>query len=162
MSINGEPGSDNLSKPPTLTSPEVFALRTDNDNEATEKKQTQIQLLFQNLPNMQLEKDIQIVGGKRQITFPLADTLQNIFESSASVVGAEKAQKEMVDISKKVITQKEAGESTEPWGANDTYTFLLQLESRNIIPPIKTLDKLGILPKSVLNIAKNALAGQKK
>jgi hypothetical protein len=87
--------------------------------------------------------------------------MEDIFRNSAFVSGVEKSQKEMLDIANRVVAQKEAGQSIKPWGAVDTETLLLQLEAREVIPPIKTLDKLTIFPKSTLRIIKNILSKPK-
>jgi hypothetical protein len=161
MSINGEPGSDNLLKPSTSTSTESSVLRQENDRKTTEKKTAQIKDLFDNLPEIPLMELIPTKDNKPKMTFPLANRMEDIFRNSAFVSGVEKSQKEMLDIANRVVAQKEAGQSIKPWGAVDTETLLLQLEAREVIPPIKTLDKLTIFPKSTLRIIKNILSKPK-
>jgi hypothetical protein len=157
MATDGGQSFDNLSKPQTPNPTEISVLRKENDRKTTENKQAQIKELFDKLPEISLVETSRTEGGQIQNTFPLANRMKNIFESSAFVVGTEKAQKEMLEIANRVIAQKEAGQSIKPWGATNTETFLLQLEAKGAIPRIKTLDKLTIFPKSTLRIIKNLI-----
>jgi len=147
-----------IEKAPLKTSSE---LRTEYDKRDTEAKKTKIENLFRSLPEMPLERSSLTEGGQIQREYPLLNAFDSIFQNSANVIGIENAQKEMLDIANKVIAQKEAGQSIKPWGATDTETLLLQLEARRVIPPIKTLDKLTIFPKSTLRIIKNILSTPK-
>lgn len=153
MAIDGGQSPDNLSKPPefhfsTPASPDaVIPSREGNDKKATEKKQAQIAELFDKLREIPLAETVQTGAKKPEMKFPLADRLGAIFENSAFVSGAESAQKEMIDITKRVIKQKE---TTQPWNSTATHILLSQLVERGFIPPVGTLERLGVFPINVI------------